>query len=74
MKKPDYVYVSYIATTPEKLWQALMDTELMAQWWVDILSHQPPTRTRPFALWRNEATAAQISQQVFDPVALLCIA
>ncbi len=35
MKKPDYVYVTYIATTPEKLWQALMDTDLMAQWWVD---------------------------------------
>ena len=34
-KKPDYVYVTYIATTPEKLWQALMDTDLMAQWWVD---------------------------------------
>ena len=35
MKKPDYVYVTYIATTPEKLWQALMDIDLMAQWWVD---------------------------------------
>lgn len=35
MKKPDYVYVTYIATTPEKLWQAIMDTDLMAQWWVD---------------------------------------
>lgn len=35
MKKPEYVYVTYIATTPEKLWQALMDTDLMAQWWVD---------------------------------------
>ena len=34
-KKPDFVYVTYIATTPEKLWQALMDTEMMAQWWVD---------------------------------------
>ncbi|NVO06015.1 MAG: SRPBCC family protein [Rhodoferax sp.] len=34
-KKPDFVYVTYIATTPEKLWQALMDTDLMAQWWVD---------------------------------------
>ena len=31
-KKPDYVYVTYIATTPEKLWQALMDTDLMAQY------------------------------------------
>ncbi len=34
-KKPDYLYVTYIATTPEKLWQALMDVDLMAQWWVD---------------------------------------
>lgn len=35
VKKPDFVYVTYIATTPEKLWQALMDVDLMAQWWVD---------------------------------------
>jgi uncharacterized protein YndB with AHSA1/START domain len=35
MNKPSYVYVSYIATTPEKLWQAIMDTDLMRQWWVD---------------------------------------
>lgn len=35
MKKPDYVYVTYIATTPEKAWQALTDTEQMRQWWVD---------------------------------------
>ena len=35
MKKPDYVYVTYIATTPEKAWQALVDTDMMRQWWVD---------------------------------------
>lgn len=35
MKKPDYVYVTYIATTPAKLWQALIDTDLMREWWVD---------------------------------------
>lgn len=35
MKKPDYVYVTYIATTPEKLWQALHDVDLMREWWVD---------------------------------------
>ncbi len=34
-KKPDCVYVTYIATTPEKLWQALMDVDSMAQWWVN---------------------------------------
>ena len=35
MKKPDYVYVTYIATTPEKAWQALVDTDMMREWWVD---------------------------------------
>jgi uncharacterized protein YndB with AHSA1/START domain len=35
MKKPDYVYVTYIATTAEKAWQALTEVDLMRQWWVD---------------------------------------
>jgi len=35
MKKPDYFYVTYIATTPEKAWQALIDVDAMSQWWVD---------------------------------------
>jgi uncharacterized protein YndB with AHSA1/START domain len=35
MKKPDYVYVTYIATTPEKVWQALVDTDVTRKYWVD---------------------------------------
>jgi uncharacterized protein YndB with AHSA1/START domain len=35
MKKPDYVYVTYIATTPEKAWRALIETDLMREWWLD---------------------------------------
>ena len=34
-KKPDYVYVTYIQTTPEKAWQAFTEVEVMRQWWVD---------------------------------------
>lgn len=33
MAKPDFVYVTYIATTAEKVWQAFVDTEVMAQYW-----------------------------------------
>jgi uncharacterized protein YndB with AHSA1/START domain len=33
MKKPDFVYVTYIATTPEKVWQAFVDTDVMRQYW-----------------------------------------
>ena len=35
MTKPSYVYVTYIATTQEKVWQALVDTEVTRQYWVD---------------------------------------
>ena len=34
MKKPDYVYVTYIATTPQKVWQALTDPDVARQYWV----------------------------------------
>jgi uncharacterized protein YndB with AHSA1/START domain len=34
MTKPSFVYVTYIATAPEKVWRALVDTELMAQYWI----------------------------------------
>ena len=34
MTKPSFVYVTYIATTPEKVWQAFVDTDVMSQYWV----------------------------------------
>jgi uncharacterized protein YndB with AHSA1/START domain len=33
VKKPDLVYVIYIETTPEKLWQALTEGELTRRYW-----------------------------------------
>jgi uncharacterized protein YndB with AHSA1/START domain len=36
MTKPDFVYVTYIATTPEKVWQALVDTDVMRQYWCGL--------------------------------------
>ena len=33
MAKSTYVYVTYIRTTPEKLWSALTDGEFMKQYW-----------------------------------------
>jgi uncharacterized protein YndB with AHSA1/START domain len=32
-EKPSFVYVTYIATTPQKLWQALTDGALTRQYW-----------------------------------------
>ena len=33
MTKPQYVYVTYILTTPEKVWAALTDAELSLKYW-----------------------------------------
>jgi uncharacterized protein YndB with AHSA1/START domain len=33
MDKPKFVYVTYIATTPEKLWQALTDGAFTERYW-----------------------------------------
>ncbi|MDE2049474.1 MAG: SRPBCC family protein [Gammaproteobacteria bacterium] len=33
MARSSFVYVTYIRTTPEKLWSALTDTEFMRQYW-----------------------------------------
>jgi uncharacterized protein YndB with AHSA1/START domain len=34
MTKPSFVYVTYIATTPEKVWRAFIDTDVMRQYWI----------------------------------------
>ena len=36
MAKSTFVYVTYIRTTPEKLWSALTDVEFMKQYWFGI--------------------------------------
>lgn len=33
MSKPEYVYVIYIQTTPEKVWHALQDPEMTKDYW-----------------------------------------
>ncbi len=36
MDKPNFVYVTYIQTTAEKLWKALITPEFQRQYWFDI--------------------------------------
>ena len=35
MSKPEFVYVTYIETTPEKLWDALTNSEFTERYWWD---------------------------------------
>jgi uncharacterized protein YndB with AHSA1/START domain len=34
MEKPEFVYVSYIRTTPEKLWEALTNGDFSVKYWM----------------------------------------
>jgi uncharacterized protein YndB with AHSA1/START domain len=36
MAKSTFVYVTYIRTTPQKLWSALTDAECMKQYWLGV--------------------------------------
>ncbi len=35
--RSSFVYVTYIRTTPEKLWQALTDQQFISQYWFDMI-------------------------------------
>ena len=59
MKKPDYVYVTYIATTPEKVWQAFVDPEVMRQYWMGPTSECSRVNIsdwKPGSRWEHRRT------------------
>jgi uncharacterized protein YndB with AHSA1/START domain len=49
MAESRFVYVTYIRTTPEKLWQALIDPEFTRQYWCDTTQD---CDWKPGASWR----------------------
>jgi len=50
MANSRFVYVTYIRTTPVKLWQALIDPEFTRRYWCE--THQE-SDWKPGASWRN---------------------
>ena len=53
MPKPEFVYVTYIETTPEKLWDALTSSEFTQQYWFDTEVRSNWTIGAPVALVMN---------------------
>jgi uncharacterized protein YndB with AHSA1/START domain len=51
MDKPQFVYVTYISTSPEKLWDALLDPKITAQYW----QHENLSDWRPGSKWEHRA-------------------
>ena len=50
--KPTFVYVTYIETTPEKVWRALTDAELTASYW----GHSNVSDWQPGSRWEHVRT------------------
>ena len=59
MARSTFVYVSYIRTTPEKLWSALTDAEFMKQYWFGMRCESQWTAGSSWTLVSGEG-------QVFD--------
>jgi uncharacterized protein YndB with AHSA1/START domain len=57
MSNPQFVYVTYIETTPEKLWEALTSSEFSRQYWFGAEIRSDWKVGSPFALMMDgEAT------------------
>ena len=50
MAKSTYVYVTYIRTTPEKLWKALTDPQFTRQYWFGMASESEWKKGSPWNL------------------------
>jgi uncharacterized protein YndB with AHSA1/START domain len=50
MSKSKFVYVTYIRTTPQKLWTALTDPEFMKQYWFGMHCESAFTTGSPWKL------------------------
>jgi len=59
MARSTFVYVTYIRTTPEKLWSALTDAEFMKQYWFGMHCESRWTAGSPWTLVSGDG-------QVFD--------
>lgn len=50
MAKPKFVYVTYIRSTPEKLWAALTDPRIIAKYWFGITAESEWKPGSPWTL------------------------
>jgi uncharacterized protein YndB with AHSA1/START domain len=57
MSKPSFVYVTYIATTAEKVWQALTQTEVTRRYWAGLTgaarSYENVSDWKPGSPWQQ---------------------
>ena len=72
MSRPEFVYVTYIETTPEKLWHALTDGNFTERYWFGVRLKSDWKVGSRFAMMRDgvENDAGEVIE--YDPPRRLC--
>jgi uncharacterized protein YndB with AHSA1/START domain len=67
MSKPEFVYVTYIETTPQKLWEALTDPAFTERYWFGARLQSDWTVGSTFEMLRSDGTISDRGKVVeFD--------
>ena len=64
MSKPEFVYVTYIETTPEKLWEALTDGDFTQRYWFGIRLKSDWKIGSTFEMVRGDGTVSDAGKVV----------
>jgi uncharacterized protein YndB with AHSA1/START domain len=68
MRKPEFVYVTYIETTPEKLWQALTDPDFTERYWFNVRLRSDWKAGSRFEMVRSDGSISDAGTVVeYDP-------
>jgi uncharacterized protein YndB with AHSA1/START domain len=68
MSKPEFVYVTYIETTPEKLWHALTDGNFTERYWFGARLKSDWKVGSSFEMLRGDGTVSDAGKVVeYDP-------
>jgi uncharacterized protein YndB with AHSA1/START domain len=68
VRKPEFIYVTYIETTPEKLWQALTDGDFTERYWFGVHLRSDWKPGSSFEMVRGDGTVSDAGKVVeYDP-------
>ena len=68
MSKPEFVYVTYIETTPQKLWHALTDGNFTERYWFGARLRSDWMVGSSFEMVRSDGTVSDAGKVVeYDP-------
>jgi uncharacterized protein YndB with AHSA1/START domain len=66
--KPEFIYVTYIETTPEKLWQALTEGDFTERYWFGVRLRSDWKVGSSFEMVRSNGTVGDAGKVVeYDP-------